>query len=325
MNVSQLRTRLPSRPAALITGSNAAQLGLDLKRLQRRVGSGEYVRIKRGAYCDARIWAEVTPRERHVMLVFAVAESNPGVVFSHWSAAALRGLPILGRWPPQVHVIADRAGGGRSEAWLRRHCIGLHESDIEEVAPGIFVTTIERTIVDMAATASFDCGVVLLDHVLHERLADAVAIADRVAAAKPHQGGRRMHDVLRFADARAESPGESWSRVRIHELGFPRPELQVERRRANGSDRPDFVWPSERVVGEFDGRGKYLKDEYLGELSPGEAVVLEKRREDRLRSDGDKVARWGWSELQHPESLRSILLTAGLPLVNAPRVRRRAS
>jgi len=33
--------------------------------------------------------------------------------------------------------------------------------------------------------------------------------------------------AIAFADARSGSPGESFSRVRMHELGFETPELQA--------------------------------------------------------------------------------------------------
>ena len=48
--------------------------------------------------------------------------------------------------------------------------------------------------------------------------------------------------VRGFADARSESPGESWSRVLIHDLGFEPPQLQVEVQLPQGIARVDFEW-----------------------------------------------------------------------------------
>jgi very-short-patch-repair endonuclease len=58
----------------------------------------------------------------------------------------------------------------------------------------------------------------------------------------------------------------------------------------------DFWWPSARVIGEFDGKGKYLREEYSGGRSIADIVIDEKLREDRLRALGATVVRWGWSE-----------------------------
>ncbi|NQX28709.1 hypothetical protein HQQ81_15280 [Microbacteriaceae bacterium VKM Ac-2854] len=176
-----------------------------------------------------------------------------------------------------------------------------------------------RTAIDLGAGASFDTAVMVMDAALHRGFMTAAELADRIASARPHRGGRTLSRAGRFADAASESPGESLSRVRIHQLGLPPPRLQVVRHRPDGSrERPDFDWPDHRVVGEFDGKEKYLKPEYLGRMSPGEAVYAEKRREDRLRRDGDEVARWGWGELMRPELLSGILLEAGLPRIRRP-------
>ncbi|MDR5699320.1 hypothetical protein [Agromyces aerolatus] len=124
-----------------------------------------------------------------------------------------------------------------------------------------------------------------------------------------------------FCDARAESPGESVSRWNLHALGFPRPELQVPFRRDDGgADIADFDWPDHGVFGEFDGRGKYLRDEYTGGRSADEVVWNEKLREDRIRLHRPRAARWDWSIAINPDRLRRRLAAAGLPLAQDRRV-----
>ncbi|TFB99968.1 hypothetical protein [Cryobacterium mannosilyticum] len=73
------------------------------------------------------------------------------------------------------------------------------------------------------------------------------------------------------------------SRAAIFELGFPDPLLQTCHLNPRGGFYfTDFEWPAYRLIGEFDGKGKYVKDEYLRGLTPGEAVHREKVREDDL-------------------------------------------
>jgi hypothetical protein len=74
----------------------------------------------------------------------------------------------------------------------------------------------------------------------------------------------------------------------------------------------DFWWPEFNLIGEFDGNGKYLREEFANGRSPGEIVIAEKRREDRLRALGPQVTRWDWSIARSAFRLRAHLADAGL-------------
>lgn len=98
----------------------------------------------------------------------------------------------------------------------------------------------------------------------------------RVDASRRRPGNPRARRVLSFADALAESPGESISRALFEIEGVPRPELHVEVRTAGGSfvGRGDFGWRGPRVIGEFDGAVKY--DTLVGEgRRPSDVVMAE--------------------------------------------------
>jgi hypothetical protein len=103
--------------------------------------------------------------------------------------------------------------------------------------------------------------------------------------------------VVAFAEGRSESPGESRSRVRMRLSGLPAPELQMPIPTRLGVYYADFGWPRYRAVGEFDGLVKYGRLLRPGH-DAGEAVVAEKRREDAIRDEDWRVARWTWSELE---------------------------
>jgi hypothetical protein len=75
----------------------------------------------------------------------------------------------------------------------------------------------------------------------------------------------------------------------------------------------DFWWPEFGIVGEFDGHGKYLRDEFTRGRTTAEVVLDEKRRENRLRALGLTVARWEWADAFAPRMLERILSQAGLP------------
>ncbi len=113
---------------------------------------------------------------------------------------------------------------------------------------------------------------------------------------------RRMVAVVSFADEGAESVGESYSRALMRELGFELPRLQVWLDRdGRRIARVDFYWPRLRLVGEFDGVMKYTRSKEFSGQAPAEVLVAEKRREDEIRALGERVVRWGWDDLMHPQ------------------------
>lgn len=163
-------------------------------------------------------------------------------------------------------------------------------------------------------------GVVVLDAVLGGRVPSGASLSREVLEAWGqfiHSQRRltRWRACLELADARSESAGESLSRVRMLDLGFEPPQLQVNFDLGGTLARVDFYWPSVGVVGEFDGRLKYTRAAGLG-ASPAEQVVWEEKlREDALRARGLKVVRWVWDDLQRPGVLAARLRCAGVPLV----------
>jgi hypothetical protein len=185
------------------------------------------------------------------------------------------------------------------------------------VVNGLPVTSIERTMLDVASTGSFGEAVAVADAALHE-----VPVIARPAALERLRSGwermpgrrasRRVPRVLDFADGDTESPGESISRVTMHILGLPRPVLQREFRDRYGlAGRADFYFPDEDVIGEMDGKGKYL-DPTMNKGDAARVVLKEKEREDRLRALVRGFVRWGWAEAGDPARLGAKLAAAGV-------------
>ena len=111
--------------------------------------------------------------------------------------------------------------------------------------------------------------------------------------------------VLRLADPRLESVGETRTHYVCWRQSIPAPELQFIVVGADGREiaRLDFAWPERGKWLEFDGREKYVKY-----LRPGEtitdAVLREKRREDLIREiTGWQCLRVTWADLADPDRL----------------------
>jgi hypothetical protein len=279
----------------------------DGRRLRREAEQGHLTRLRRGVYLPTARWAAAGAMERALLALHAfalVAERPP--VFSHQSAALLHGLPFL-RFPDRdVHILTRCASGGRASDGVRRHAAAAEVAFVE--VGGLRVTTLERTLVDLAAVSPFAEAVAFADAAL--AAGGSLPLAQAEADSSERRAWRKVQRVLDFATPLAESPGESVSRLVLHRLNFPAPILQHSFRDWRGSiGRVDFWWPEQRVVGEFDGRVKY-QGRY-GER-PEDTVWREKRREDRLRALGLGVARWTWQELEAPQKLAAVVLRAGL-------------
>ena len=266
--------------------------------LRRRRRSGELVSLCRGAYLvagDARLSDDVAT---HALLVESAGPLVAAdAVLSHVSAAVLHRLPIWNVPLDRVHRTRARRTGARRTGSTALHAAPLTAGEITEV-DGRPVTTLARTLVDLARTLGFEEAVVLVDAALHRHLVSVEALDEALARAAGWPGCPNARRVVAFADRGAMSVGESRSRVAMARFGLPAPVLQWEVTSEVGRlGKVDFAWPEHRVVGEFDGQVKYGKYLRPGQ-DAGEAVFAEKQREDRIRDEGLRVVRWVWAELR---------------------------
>jgi hypothetical protein len=235
-----------------------------------------------------------------LLLRAALAELAPHAVASHVSALVVHGLPVWGLPLDRAHVTFDRRTGGRVDERLHVHTAPLHPDDVA-VVDGVAVTSRARAVVDVGRRYGFEPAVAVADAAL--RVAGSGGAASFRAAlhaalrrAKGWPGVPAARRVVAFADGRAESVGESRSRVAIARTGLPVPELQFPVRLARSTAYADFGWPRQRTVGEFDGKVKYGRLLRPGQ-DAGDAVFGEKVREDAVRAQDWEVVRWTWADL----------------------------
>jgi hypothetical protein len=304
-------------PLELILVADAALEGIERRSLARDVEAGRLVRVRRGAYARAEEWSALDPTAQHLVRLHAAqARLVRPLVFSHWSACVLLGLPAFPHDPEPLHVTVP-PGGVRSGSGLRHHVLPIPPEDVIEV-DGLRCTRWARTAVDLAAGEPFAHAVAVADAALHrldpgvrELGRQALQAAWRRSAPRRERG--KVTDVLAFADGRSESVAESLSRCTMRALRVPMPELQHEffDRRGRLIARVDFWWPELRVAGEVDGRVKYF-DPRLSGGDPARVVYEEKRREDAVRAFDVRFVRWGWEEARSAALLRPRLAAAGV-------------
>lgn len=322
------------QPIPLTPGSENLILASDLSttfgdsiRLRRLVGRGELHRVARGLYFKATDWNTLDADQRYALRVRGASLERRGeVALSHQSAAVLWGLPLLVPWPDDVHFLTERATGGRSDPGIRRHALGVDAQDVT-VIDGLLVTTVARTVIDLAATVDLKSAVAAADRALFQdrykryqpwtTKAKLIATWERML---PFRGSARARAVIDFATSLSGSALESASRVNIALSGFPEPELQRVFIIDGLEYDTDFYWLAHDAVGEADGRGKYFDPRMLAGKTTAQAVMQEKDREDAIRREVSAFTRWDRATGVNQYRLRSRLLQLGLP-TGRPRLR----
>jgi hypothetical protein len=219
----------------------------------------------------------------------------------------LHRLPLWATPLDRVHVTRNRRSGGRRSRYLHLHAAAL---DVDEVGlvGGIAVTSVARTIADLARALAFEPALVPADAALYRGLVTPVELHEAVERSSNRRGNAAARRVVAFADGGGQSPGETRSRVALFRAGIPPPRLQCALYAGTGRfiGRVDFDWDEYATVGEFDGEVKYGRELQPGQ-DLGEVVFQEKLREDALRDAGRNVVRWTWAELSCFEVVRDRL------------------
>jgi hypothetical protein len=294
------------RPPALT--SDLIDAGYSHTELARLTRAGTLLRLRRGAYADPADVEQNDEADRHRLLIAATV---PGLaqdaVLSHLSAAVLHQLPRFGSLV-QVQVTRGSTTSGKRRGYVHIHAAPLAAGEITYL-DGRLVTTLARTVVDLARSLPYAEAVAIGDAALRAGLRpeDLLACLER-AVGRP--GITQARRVVAFLDPRSETPGESLSRVTLHDLGLDPSHLQYEvyaGERLVG--RADFCWEEQRTLGEFDGRVKYGPALANGR-SERDVLWAEKWREDAMRDLGWQFVRWGQLDLQRPRILGDRLLRA---------------
>ncbi|MDP9384992.1 MAG: endonuclease domain-containing protein [Actinomycetota bacterium] len=214
----------------------------------------------------------------------AVLAGGEGAVLSHRSAGASWGIV---RWSgvTEITVPADR----RSRAGLRVHASAL-PPDERTIGDGIPVTTVPRTLLDLAAVLP----PARLERAVHEaevlRLADPLSVADLLARHPGRRGSaglRAILDDLAAAGARVtRSELEDRFLPLAAAAGLPAPLMNV----CVEGFEVDCLWREHGLAVELDGRAAH---------ATRAAFERDRARDRRLQAAGWRVIRITWRQLCH--------------------------
>lgn len=166
------------------------------------------------------------------------------------SAAALLGAKwVDGRLPAQIRW-ENRHRPDGIETWSD----AIADEELTTVH-GMPTTTPARTALDIACRYRFGAAVAAIDALAR---ATRLRIADVEALARLHSGRRGIRSarrILRYVDAGAESPRETWLRLLLIRGGFPPPTTQIPVHNEYGALVAvlDMGWEELMIAVEYDG------------------------------------------------------------------------
>ncbi|MFC7446451.1 type IV toxin-antitoxin system AbiEi family antitoxin domain-containing protein [Rhodococcus daqingensis] len=291
--------------AHIIRRQEALQRGATDHELQRQCRTGVWERLRPGMYTPRDALDALDPTAAHRLRAeAALRAASPDAVLSHQSAAAVHGLEMWNTPLRRVHLTRNRTGGGRRTELRHVHVAEFADHETTKV-DGLRVTTLARTVLDLARSLPFEEAVVAGDHALHTTALTAADLAEAVADLPERSGRRKAHRVVDLLDGRSESVGESRSRVLMIREQLPVPNCQPNLYTADGAHlgRVDFLFEELGVVGEFDGLVKYGRLVPEGQ-TPADVLWAEKQREDALRAAGWQVVPHTLSRDRTPSGAR---------------------
>ena len=304
-----LLTYLSAHDHVISTSQAWVDLGLTSDDLRHLTHHHLLVSVCRGGYADARALRGATPEEQHAVRTRAVLATNDNFAATAQSAAAHLGLPLEIVDLERVHVVR-RSGQGHGR---RLPTYTVHEGQGLELhqVRGIWTVGPLDAVILSVADSTLITGQALVDAALRTKILTRQELQARVDGPLPT--GAAVRAAVEHADPGAESLGESAMRLVVRLLGHHM-RTQVEFRDERGFvARVDGYLEELGVALEFDGAVKYAG------ADGRDALVREKRREDRLRALGLAVVRLTWSDLREPERVTAMIQAAARSVAGRPR------
>lgn len=253
--------------------------GLSRRALRRRVQRGELRPLTPHLFTDA---AQPSPDED----LRAAAVALDAAV-SHLDAALLWGLELV------VTPTERTVTVGRNRSRAHRTGVRVHRADLAADArvlrDGLTVTTVVRTLVDLARSLPLAEAVAVGDSALRQGLVTLPELQAALRALPAGRGRDRVARVVALLDPRCGSVLESLLRVLLAQHGLrPQTQLEVRSRAGRRIGRVDFAWPERRLVVECDGYAFHAdRTRYRADRRRGNALVVA----------GWTVLRFSWEDV----------------------------
>jgi hypothetical protein len=201
--------------------------------------------VHRGVYA---LGGAVLRPESHRLA--AVLACGPGAVLSHRSAAAH--WELLATSQERIDVTAPRSR--RGVPGIRLHTSRSLDARDTTSHEGIPITTIHRTLLDLAATARKDQLENALAQATHLQLYDQRAIDDVIVRSNGHRGTSVLKEATKHEPQITKSMWEIRMLALVRGANLPEPRCnEALHAPDHGECKPDFYWPADGLIVETDG------------------------------------------------------------------------
>jgi hypothetical protein len=219
------------------------RLGLSETGIDEGVRTRRLLRLHRGVYA---VGHDALKAEAYWLA--AVPACGPGAVLSHASAAAHWNLRQSSAGTVDVTVPAR--SGRRRRKGIRIHRSGRLPPGEVTIHEGVPVTTVARTLLDLADVLPKQALKRAIDEAEHQRRFDLTSLT-AVVEANPGRRGRQVLELATSPPELTRSKLEQRFLALIERRGLPRPHVGVP---IEGY-KADFLWPELKVIVETDGYG----------------------------------------------------------------------
>jgi very-short-patch-repair endonuclease len=292
---------LAERQRRVVARCQLAALGLGRRAIEHRLETGRLHPIHRGVYA---VGHPLVSRHGHFMAATLVAD---GAVLSHRSAAPLLGVRPADR--RSVEITAPHWLRPRADLEIRASALADDETTTQD---GIPVTTVARTLPDLAAIVPYHHLERAATEAEIRRLGSPTSLADLVARYPTRKGTAAIRRLLAARDigrniTKRELELRFLAFLDTHGPPRPRVNTKVDGREVDG------LWPDQRLAVELDGFATH---------GTRHAFEQDRARDRALLLAGYRVTRITWRQLTaEPAALATELEL----LLTAPGSRRRAS
>jgi hypothetical protein len=247
-------------PKEPFTVASAATLGITKRRIGEGVRRGELARLFRNVYLRTDIEVTTEMRVSAALLVI-----SPHVVVCDRTAAWIWGVDCFRlrelEVPAALETYTLRGHRAPERPEIRGGQRDLGPQDWTTVG-GLRDTTPLRTALDLGCSLPRRDPLAAMD-----ALARAFGFTSRDLVLQLRRYARRrgvvqLRELAALVDPRAESTGESWTRLVMHDHGLPAPQVNwwvlVD---GVPTFRLDLAYPLARVAVEYDGEEFHSSDE----------------------------------------------------------------
>lgn len=258
-------------------------------------------RVTTGIYRDH----DLDPWARYRLeCVALVSRLGPSAALAGPSAALFWDLPKTNDPPDKVYVTGVTRGRYNDDLQV----LGEFETVEHE---GMLLSTAAATVASCATLLSSRDALIVADAVLADELCTAEELIEQAAEMRGRKRADRARWIAEHADGRSESPGETWARLVVTQLGYEViPQFPVHH--DNREARLDLLIEGTKTAIEFDGLIKYRKNKEA-------QVVYEHLREGDLQELGYALVKLIWMQLPGHQQIDKRLRATGARPVRRPR------